>query len=177
MRFALLLALGLAACQPVDAGDRSADLPRDDAPVVIEGNTALAQALGVIDGDTFRLNGEIIRIANIDAPEMPPRSRCWAEARLARAATQELQRIQAEGTPGGLRIMREGEDRYGRTLARISYDGGRTDAGETMIARGLASPWTGRRWDWCGAVSADPDGAAIVRAPASAIGAMLEANR
>ncbi|WP_426046062.1 thermonuclease family protein [Brevundimonas sp. TWP3-1-2b1] len=144
---------------------------------MVEGDTALAQGLGIIDGDTFRLAGEVIRISNIDAPEMPPRSRCWAEARLARAATMELQRIRGEGTPGGFRITREGQDRYSRTLARVSYDGGRTDAGETMIARGMASPWTGRRWDWCAAVSDDPNGAAILRSPPSPIASMLEANR
>lgn len=177
MRLAPILLLSLAACQPVELGDRASEPPRNDTAVVVEGGTPLSQGLGMIDGDTFRLNGEVIRISNIDAPEMPPRSRCWAEARLARAATMELQRIQGEGTPGGLRITREGQDRYRRTLARVSYDGGRTDAGETMIARGMASPWTGRRWDWCAAVSNDPNGAAIVHAPASPIASMLEANR
>lgn len=176
MRFAPILLFGLASCQPVALGDRASDLPRNDTAVLVEGDTVLAQGLGVIDGDTFRLDGEVIRLSNIDAPEMPPRSRCWAEARLARAATMELQRIQGEGTPGGFRITREGQDRYRRTLARVSFDG-RTDAGETMIARGMASPWTGRRWDWCAAVSDDPNGAAIVRAPASPIASMLEDSR
>ena len=177
MRLAPVMLLGLAACQPVELGDRASDLPRNDAAVTVEGQTALARGLGVIDGDTFRLEGEVIRISNIDAPEMPPRSRCWAEARLARAATMELQRIQSEGTPGGFRITRDGQDRYRRTLARVSFDGGRTDAGETMIARGMASPWTGRRWEWCGAVTGDPSGAAIIRPPASPIASTLEANR
>ena len=44
-------------------------------------------------------------------------------------------------------IDRVGEDRYGRTLASISI--GDEDAGEHLIAAGLAVSWTGRRHDWC----------------------------
>lgn len=119
----------------------------------------------IIDGDTFALDGETFRLSNIDAPEMPPRSRCWAEARLARAAASELDRLREESPDlGKFRITREGQDRYGRTLARVTFDGV-TDAGEALIHRGYAAPWTGRRWEWCGAVTSDPNGARVI-APA-----------
>lgn len=164
MRLAPLLLLVLIGCRPVDAATPPAggDLRAvaSDSGVGVD----LPGGFRIIDGDTLELAGETIRISNIDAPEMPPRARCWAEARLAREATRELDRIRAESPDlGRFRIEREGRDQYGRTLARVTFDG-RTDAGEVMIARGYASPWTGRRWEWCSAVSADPNGAAIVRA-------------
>lgn len=156
MRLAPLLFLALLGCRPADAG--TPDLQAVVAP------DALSGGFRIIDGDTFALGAETIRISNIDAPEMAPRARCWAEARLARAATMELDRIR-EASPdlGRFQITREGKDRYGRTLARVTFDG-ETDAGEIMIANGYASPWTGRRWDWCGAVNGDPNGAAILGA-------------
>ena len=43
----------------------------------------------VVDGDTFRLRGQRIRIADIDAPEIRP-SRCAREADLGSRATTRL---------------------------------------------------------------------------------------
>lgn len=165
MRFALIgLALLSVSCRPLDpsALAGSSSLPADAAgqPVVYDAGSEMADAFGIIDGDTFRLGDETIRIANIDTPEMPPRSRCWAEARLARLATDELQRLQAGGQ---LRLQRQGRDRYGRTLALVSFDGGRTDAGERLIAEGFAVPWVGHRWNWCDPVTTAPEGAKLVR--------------
>lgn len=174
MRFAPLLLLALIGCRPLDAAvsPAAAMEPERAGPEIVEGGTAMAHTFGVIDGDTFRLGEEVIRISNIDAPEMPPRSRCWAEARLAREATLELQRIQAEAPrTGRQRITREGKDQYGRTLARVSYDGV-ADAGELMIARGYAVPRVGHRWDWCGPVTNDPNGARVVR-PGPSVAATL----
>lgn len=162
MRLAPLLLLALLGCRPADAGTT-------ELQAIVGEPDALTGGFRIIDGDTFALGSETIRISNIDAPEMPPRARCWAEARLARAAATELDRIRGQSPDlGQFRITREGQDRYGRTLARVTFDG-ETDAGEIMIANGYASPWTGRRWDWCGAVTADPNGAAIVAGPAPAL--------
>jgi micrococcal nuclease len=99
----------------------------------------------IIDGDTLQLSsGERVRIENIDAPEL--QARCEAERRLALAAKADL--AQAVGDGSGLRVERSGVDRYGRTLAKLRRGG--TDIGETMISRGLARRWTGRRFSWCG---------------------------
>jgi len=179
MRPALLLPLAaivVVGCRPLDAGAPIADAPSvaladADAP-----GLDLPGGFRIIDGDTFEWQGETVRISNIDAPEKPPRSRCWAEARLARAAASELDRLREESPDlGRFRITREGQDRYGRTLARVTFDG-TTDAGEALIERGFAAPWTGRRWDWCAPVTADPNGANIVTAPPSALDRMIEAN-
>ena len=91
----------------------------------------------VHDGDTVWWNGEKIRIADIDAPEL--RGRCPREAQLAIAARDRL--VQLLNT-SPVTIDRTGKDRYGRTLARIG------DVGEQLISEGLASRWPKRR-DWC----------------------------
>jgi len=105
---------------------------------------ALACIAAVHDGDTARLcSGERVRIANIDAPEMPGSPKCedrrrrgWCDYRLARESRDALRILLGRGTP---RIERNGVDRYGRTLARLSVNG--QDAGSYLIARGLARPW------------------------------------
>lgn len=112
--------------------------------------TALALALAtppdwrVIDGDTIELEGERIRLAGIDTPEIFAPG-CDAERMLGARASAELaallqgQRIEVE---------RLGVDRYGRTLANLAADG--RDIGTALIAAGLAVEWSGRRHDWCG---------------------------
>jgi len=110
---------------------------------------AAAVALLVTDGDTFSLDGEKIRIANIDAPEIH-RAQCDAERRLGLVARRRLAQL-LEG--GAFEILRGDPetgrkiDRYGRTLATIRR-GGR-DVGEILIEDGLARPWAGRRQPWC----------------------------
>lgn len=110
---------------------------------------AWSQEVVVVDGDTLRVGGERVRIANIDAPELPPSAKCWAEAALSLQAAEALQGYADRSA--GLRLERDGVDRYGRTLARVKV--GEVDVGEALIDRGLAARWTGRKWDWC----ASPD--------------------
>jgi len=101
--------------------------------------------LRVIDGDTIDLAGERIRIENIDTPETGGRAECPYERTLAERATaraRDLFDAAAEIT-----VIRSGEDRYGRTLARIVLDG--ADVGETLVAENLAVEWAGRQHDWC----------------------------
>jgi endonuclease YncB( thermonuclease family) len=106
---------------------------------------AEAQALRCVatDGDSLRCGRERIRIAGLDAPEI--QGRCARERRLAVAARDRLQGLVA----GGVTIRSLGEDRYGRTLARVRDRGGR-DVARVLIAEGLARPYEGgRRRGWC----------------------------
>lgn len=99
----------------------------------------------VVDGDTFWLNGEKIRISNIDAPEVE--ARCDRERRLARNATLQLAAL-LRNRP--VRLDRVGTDRFGRTLAQVSTDEG--NVGDALVARELAVYWHGRREPaetWC----------------------------
>lgn len=107
-----------------------------------------ALALGVqsvTDGDTFVLKGgEIVRISNIDAPEIF-QPKCEKERKLGQLATRKLTYLFEQGEPVLQRAGRK--DRYGRTLALVSVNG--EDVGETLIADGLAVAWEGHRHAWC----------------------------
>jgi endonuclease YncB( thermonuclease family) len=107
---------------------------------------AAQRSVTVIDGDTIRVSGEVVRLAGIDAPELR-RPRCAEERRLARAARDRLQVLVA----GGVRLQAAaGRDRYRRVLARVIDLRGR-DVGAVLVAEGLAVPYHGRgpRHRWC----------------------------
>lgn len=99
----------------------------------------------VVDGDTFYLGGDKVRIAGIDAPETHP-PRCAYEARLGRQATEQLQSLLNSGAVMMTGIERD-RDKYGRLLRNVSV-GGR-DVGEAMIAAGVARPYVSGRRGWC----------------------------
>lgn len=99
----------------------------------------------VVDGDTVWLWGERIRISNIDAPELG-RPQCDRERALAEASAARLvELLRGEA----IALRREGDDRFGRTLARVGTSAG--DVGEALMSEGLARPWRGRREGWCAA--------------------------
>ena len=98
----------------------------------------------VHDGDTIRCGREKVRIANIDAPELPDSPKChdrrasyaWCDYRAAEASRAALVRLLSRGR---VMIERLGTDPYGRTLATVSVGG--VDAGDYLISQGLAKPW------------------------------------
>lgn len=100
----------------------------------------------VVDGDTFWIQGEKVRIADIDAPETHP-PRCAEEADLGERATLRLQAL-LNGGPVILAPADRDTDRYGRLL-RIVERNGRSLGGQ-LVSEGLARRWTGRRLPWCG---------------------------
>ncbi len=100
----------------------------------------------VWDGDSIRLGttrqAEALRIFNIDAPEIE--GQCAYESDLALQSKKRL----AELLQGrGVEILRQGTDRYGRTLAAIRVEA--RDVGDILVSEGLARTWTGRREPWC----------------------------
>ena len=99
----------------------------------------------VVDGDTFWLQGEKIRIADINTPETS-RPGCPREAELGHRAKQRLLALlnagQFELEPGT-----RDRDRYGRLLRTVRRNG--RSLGAVLIAEGLAEPWRGRRSDGC----------------------------
>ncbi|MES2442097.1 MAG: thermonuclease family protein [Pseudomonadota bacterium] len=99
----------------------------------------------VVDGDTFWIGGENIRVADIDAPETHP-SHCPEEARLGTAATQRLRALLNAG-PVTLETADRDTDRYGRKL-RVVTRGGRS-LGSVLVDEGLARRWVGHREPWC----------------------------
>jgi micrococcal nuclease len=102
----------------------------------------------VHDGDSIRCNGERVRISGIDAPELPDSPRCdprqlrtgpnpsWCDFDLGFRSRDALRAFVARGE---VVIRREGQDRYGRTLAMLTVHD--RDAGEYLIKLGLARRW------------------------------------
>ena len=91
-----------------------------------------ASNIVIIDGDTIAVGRERIRILSIDTPETF-HSRCENELVLGLRAKQRLREL-LDG--GDVRIERDGQDRYGRTLANVFA--GDIDVGETLIREGHA---------------------------------------
>jgi micrococcal nuclease len=99
----------------------------------------------VVDGDTFWIGGEKVRIAGIDAPETHP-SRCDYEARLGNAATERLHDLLNSGAVTMTSIDRD-RDVYGRLLRNVAVNG--EDVGEAMISAGVAREYGSGRRSWC----------------------------
>ena len=102
------------------------------ALVIIVGLPAMATVhralpLRVVDGDTFRLHGERIRILGIDTPER-------GEPGSGRATYRLLALLRS----GNVVIVRHGKDVYCRTLADVYVDGWNVAA--VLRAEGYAKP-------------------------------------
>ena len=100
----------------------------------------------VVDGDTFWLEGEKIRIADIDTPEISE-PKCDSEYQLGMKATYRLRDLLNEGAFEVRPIGNRDEDRFGRKLRVIVRHG--LSLGDQLVSEGLARTWTGRREPWC----------------------------
>jgi endonuclease YncB( thermonuclease family) len=99
----------------------------------------------VVDGDTFWMNGEKVRIADINAPETSHPA-CGVEAVRGAAATRRLIALLNQG-PVSLETGPRDRDRYGRLLRVVTRNG--RSLGEQLVSEGLAERWSGRRGSWC----------------------------
>ncbi|MBS0482982.1 MAG: thermonuclease family protein [Proteobacteria bacterium] len=99
----------------------------------------------VVDGDTFWLSGQKVRIADINAPETH-QAGCPAERDLGNRAAQRLIALLNAG-PFTMEVRGRQTDRYGRALRTVMRGG--HSLGEQLVSEGLAEPWRGRRSDWC----------------------------
>lgn len=99
----------------------------------------------VVDGDTFWLKGDKIRIADIDAPEISA-PHCEDEKIVGETARDRLLELLNVGGFSLQSGWRE-TDRYGRKLRTVT----RSDRslGEMVVAEGLARRWNAPRRDWC----------------------------
>ena len=99
----------------------------------------------VVDGDTFWLDGEKVRIADINAPETHGAA-CAHEAARGEAASRRLIVLLNSG-PFEMQTGSRERDRYGRLLRTVTRRG--QSLGGQLVAEGLAEPWQGRRGNWC----------------------------
>lgn len=103
----------------------------------------------VVDGDTFWLGGEKVRIADINAPETHG-AQCAEEQARGDAATLRLLDLLNRGpftlAPADRDRDRD-RDKYGRLLRVVERHG--RSVGAILVAEGLAETWRGRRGNWC----------------------------
>lgn len=99
----------------------------------------------VVDGDTIWLEGQKIRVADIDAPETHE-YRCASEKELGDRATKRLKDLLESG-PITLGSIDRDEDRYGRKLRIVRVNG--RSVGDTLVDEGLARYYAGGRRPWC----------------------------
>lgn len=102
---------------------------------------ALTCALVAIDGDTLRCGRERIRLLAIDAPELP--GHCRRGRRCVTGDPVASTRSLRSRLPGRAMIYRTGQDRYGRTLARVKVNG--VDLSCYQLRAGAAA--YRRKWD------------------------------
>jgi len=112
--------------------------------ILASASSFICVAPNVHDGDTIRCGAERIRIANIDAPELPDSPKCqgrrrsyaWCDFELGYRSRDALRAFLASGP---VAISRQGVDRYGRTLAVVTVNG--RDAGDYLVRLRFARPW------------------------------------
>lgn len=100
----------------------------------------------VVDGEIFWLNGEQIRVANVDAPQLE--GRCLSETARAREARATLQQL-LDNQP--IELRGKGRDAFGRVLAEVHVPAG--DVGRQLVRFNVAASWKGREEPvstWCG---------------------------
>jgi endonuclease YncB( thermonuclease family) len=109
-----------------------------------------SRRITVLDGDTVVIDGSAFHIAGIDAPELGPWAKCWAEAALAGHARENLQRLLSDSTDRRDWQLRDvsGPDANGKRTARL-VDREGYEINDDMVVYGYAASTSGR-WDWCG---------------------------
>jgi endonuclease YncB( thermonuclease family) len=99
----------------------------------------------VVDGDTFYIGEQKVRIAGIDARETHDYD-CESELALGDRATEKLQALLNSGSVTMTSIDRD-RDVYGRLLRNVRVNG--RDVGEALISAGMARAYAGGRRPWC----------------------------
>lgn len=109
------------------------------------------QDIKVLDGDTVIFQGQHIRVLGIDAPELGPWAKCWAEAALAGHSKTALEDMLINNPEAGQWKLADISEQPNRKLivANLIREDGE-DVADSMVVYGSAAKTTGR-WDWCGA--------------------------
>ena len=108
-------------------------------PICKGGHRAARHVSCVVDGDTLWINGEKLRLAKINAPEL--HSRCPQPRAIAYRAQAKLAELMGRGA---ITVKRVGVGVYSRPLVVITASG--VDVGQALIAAGLAKRYP---YKWC----------------------------
>lgn len=137
-----LLAVGILASVLLDLTPTARAYTEAHFAVCLQGRPANC----VVDGDTLRVEGVKIRVADIDTPEIFS-PQCAREKTLGLQATQRLLEL-VNAAPFEMRAWASrDEDQYGRKLRVLVRDG--QSLGAILVAEGLARQWDGARRSWC----------------------------
>lgn len=113
-----------------------------------------AKVVRVVDGDTLEVDVALwqgvtlrtkVRLVAVNTPESrAPASACEIKSgQAAKAFTAKW-----VASHPGLLVLPSGDDKYGRTLARLRA--GSADLADELLAAGLARPYAGeKRGPWC----------------------------
>lgn len=136
-RAIVLAALALPVVGTAGSAAEWSGRPTTSQPVEVS-------SIGVVDGDTIKIDGTRIRLLDIDTPEIF-HPRCPAERQRGQEARRRLEALIA----GAARAQLVGDgarDKNGRPLAHLIVDG--RDVGTALMAEGLALPWRRGRPAW-----------------------------
>lgn len=113
-------------------------------------------SLIVIDGDSLRCDGQLLRllgegvpfVSGVDTPEIGSHAKCDKERKLALLAKHRLKEIIA----GGVTIVDSGyRDKTPKRRPLVNvYDSDGEEVGQRLMREGFAREWRkGKRNDWC----------------------------
>ncbi|WP_259663989.1 thermonuclease family protein [Rhizobium bangladeshense] len=147
IKLVLMVMVALPSAVHVPTGDKAyATDARSKVSAAFQNCATGTRQACVVDGDTIWLDGQKIRIADIDTPEVSE-PRCSSELALGNRATDRMLELINEG-PFELRGWPGRDtDRYGRKLRVLVRDG--RSLGNILVSEGLARTWSGRREPWC----------------------------
>ena len=126
--------------------------------MALTASASATETILLVDGDTIKVNGERIRIIEIDAPETW-KPRCENELVLGLKAKQRLREL-LDGVDDAhpLTVVPEGYDYWHRTLAYVYV--GEVNVGQQLLDEGHALPYVAgpqakakRLATWCGSAS------------------------
>jgi len=140
---ALTLASALAACGKPEP-------PLASAPPSITAHVR------VLDADVLVIDGQHVRLANAYAPESMLHARCWAESLASDHAAEFVKDLVQRARSYEFKATGDADD-YGRVYGLVSIDG--VDLGDILYNTGLASRPANPRFDWCGPISKQAEGA------------------
>jgi micrococcal nuclease len=123
----------------------AADVPQAPSPH-FEFCQGVRLSFCVIDGDTIRWRGEVVRLQDIDAPEIGD-FKCASELARGNQATSRLRELLNGGAIELVHTGGRDEDRYGRKLRTVRN--GQRSLGDILVGEGLARPWNGACRGWC----------------------------
>lgn len=105
-----------------------------------------SSTIDVIDGDTLTLDGHLLQLDGVQAPDMNSLAACEQEMVLGMAAQRHLHNFVKSGVTLEPTGQRAGPGAY---FVRLYTEDGQSVSAK-MLELGLVAEWQGQKFDWCG---------------------------